>query len=133
MGKKRNRKSGFTLLETLVAFALLSILLTTVFQTQSETIFFIEKTGKLSLVQRATINELLILERDLLNQTISVSDGVFGDDHVLAGDRWQKEVVLEKMMLGLIQVKKIKFKITWNSKNGGREQSFESSIIGEVI
>jgi len=128
----KKRRSGFTLLETLVAFALLSILLTVVFQTQSETIFFMEKTGKLSLVQRAAINELLIIERDLLNQPISVSNGVFDNDHVLAGDRWQKEVVLEKMMLGLIQVKKIKFKITWDSRNSGNEESFETSIIGEV-
>lgn len=118
-------------MEVLVAFSLLSILLVVIIQTQADTTYFLGKTGKLALVQKEVINELLKIERNLGGQQISTSNGVFPDDHQLAGDRWYKEVVLEDFM-DLIKITKITFRITWKTENNENERSFESSILGEV-
>ncbi len=124
------RKPGFTLLEVLVAFSLLAILLTVIIQTQGETAFFIEKTRKLSLVQKEVINELLKTERNLNAVSIDTGSGKFPKDHVLAGDSWQKEVIAENFM-GFVPIKRITYRISWESIKGRGEQSFEASIYGE--
>ncbi|MCP4753191.1 MAG: type II secretion system protein [Proteobacteria bacterium] len=123
---------GFTLLEVLIAFSLLSILLTVLIQSQGDNVFFLEKTKKMNLVQKEVINELLRTERDYSGQEFSTSDGIFPEDHVLAGDRWRKEVTLEDFLMGMIQVTKITYRITWTPKDGKGDQYFESSILGEV-
>ncbi len=127
---KKNR--GFTLLEVLIAFSLLATLLTVIIQSQAQTAFFLEKTGKLSRVQKEVINALLRSERYYSTEEVSTTEGVFPDDHQLAGDRWQKEVVLEDFSEMLpIPVTKITYRIIWNVGKNDREQYFESSILGE--
>jgi len=121
---------GFTLLEVLVAFSLLAILLTVIIQSQGETAFFIEKTRKLSLVQKEVINELLKIERNLGSASIDTGSGTFPKDHVLAGDIWQKEEVNENFM-GFIPIKRITYRVSWETIKGKGEQSFEASIYGE--
>ncbi|MBU3915157.1 prepilin-type N-terminal cleavage/methylation domain-containing protein [bacterium] len=123
--------TGFTLLEVLVAFSLLAILLTVIIQSQGETAFFLEKTGKLALVQKEVINELSRIERIYSSEAITASEGTFEEGHVLAGDKWQKEIVQEDF-LGLIPVLRITYRIIWIPVKGQKEQYFESSIIGEV-
>jgi prepilin-type N-terminal cleavage/methylation domain-containing protein len=129
--KSLQKVDGFTLLEVLVAFSLLAILLTVIIQSQGETVYFLEKTHKLSIVQKEVINELLKTERLYSKETISAGDGVFDDDHVLAGDRWQREVTQEDFM-GIVPVMKITYRIYWRPKVDAEEQSFEASILGEV-
>ena len=124
------KTSGFTLLEVLVAFSLLAMLLTVIIQSQGETAFFIEKTQKLSLVQKEVINELLKVERSLDAASIETGSGTFPKEHALAGDHWEKEVVEENFM-GFIPVKKITYRVSWESFKSGEEQSFEASIYGE--
>lgn len=124
-------KAGFTLLEVLVAFSLLALLLTVIIQTQGETVYFLEKTEKLSRVQREVINELLKLERSYARQEISNEEGVFPVDHPLAGDRWQREVTREDFM-GIAPVMKIRYRILWTPNRGQEEQQFEAYILGEV-
>ncbi len=128
LNNKKNR--GFTLLEVLVAFSLLAVLLTVIIQSQGETAFFIEKTRKLSRVQNEVINELLRIERALNTEKTSAQTGVFAEDHRLAGDAWQKEVVSETFM-GFVPVKKITYRISWESIKGRGVQTFEASIYGE--
>ncbi len=114
-----------------MAFSLMAILLTVIIQTQGETVFFLEKTRKLSLVQKEVINELLKTERLYSKESISAGDGVFPDEHVLAGDRWERVVTQEDFM-GIVPVMKITYRIFWRPKIDSEEQSFEASILGEV-
>ncbi len=123
--------SGFTLLEVLVAFALLAVLLTVIIQSVGETAFFLEKTGKLSLVQKEVINELLRIERSYSSESLTASEGTFEKGHLLFEDRWQKEVVQEDF-LGFIPVLRITYRVIWIPAKGQEEQHFESSIVGEV-
>ena len=129
--KSLQKIKGFTLLEVLVAFSLLTILLTVIIQSQGETVYFLEKTRKLSIVQKEVINELLKTERLYSNEPISAGDGVFPEDHILAGDRWQREVTKEDFM-GIVPVMKITYRIYWRPKKDAEEQFFEASVLGEV-
>ncbi len=131
VNNKQKHLSGFTLLEVLVAFSLLAVLLTVIIQSHGETAFFLEKTGKLALVQKEVINELLRVERNYAGESITASEGTFEEGHLLAGDRWQKEIMQEDF-LGLIPVLRITYRIIWIPAKGQKEQHFESSIIGEI-
>ena len=126
-----NKHLGFTLLEVLVAFSILAVLLTVLMQSQAETTYFLKKTRKLDLVQKEVINKLLSIERTLSKGTIEAANGKFEEDHVLAGDRWELEVVQEDFM-SIVPVMKITYRVYWTPAEGKEEQSFESSIIGEV-
>lgn len=122
-------KSGFTLLEVLIAFALLATLLTVIIQSQAETAFFLEKTGKQQLVQRVVMNELSKAERGCGTSMPTAGDGEFSGDHVLAGSHWQREVLEESYFLGMIQVIRISFRVSWENPKSDSDHVFESSIL----
>lgn len=126
------KRNGFTLLEVLVAFSILSILFAVIIQSQADTIFFLEKTNRMAIVQKQVMNELLIIERNLSAQKISFETGTFPEDHILHGSQWQKRVEVEDF-LGITKVSKITYKIIWTEGNDKIERSFESSILGEVL
>ncbi|PCI29588.1 MAG: hypothetical protein COB67_03690 [SAR324 cluster bacterium] len=117
-------KPGFTLLEVLVSFALLSLLLTVLIQSQSNAIFFLEKTQKLERVQKEVANKLLTIERS--STPVEASNGTFQEEHPLAGDQWQltKEI---KSINGLLPMEEVKYRIIWQQNK--HTQSFESSIL----
>jgi prepilin-type N-terminal cleavage/methylation domain-containing protein len=125
-------RPGFTLLEVLVAFALLSLLLTVIIQSQTESTFFLERTEKLFRVQQTVINQLLIAERDPAGRPFTAGDGVFPTDHPLAGDRWESEVRTEDFLLGMIEVQRLIYRVTWEAGRGQGEQTFETSILREA-
>jgi hypothetical protein len=106
-------------------------MLAVIIQSQGETVYFLEKTRKLSLVQKEVINELLKTERLYSEESISAGEGVFPEDHVLAGDRWERVVTKEDFM-GIVPVMKISYRVFWRPKTDSEEQSFEASILGEV-
>lgn len=120
-------RSGFTLLEVLVAFALLATLLTVIIQSQAETAFFLEKTGKQQLVQKIVMNELSAVERSCVASFPTPGNGEFDQAHELAGDSWQREVASE-MFMGMIPFTRITYRISWDNPRGGPDYSFESSI-----
>jgi len=122
---------GFTLLEVLVAFSILSILFAVIIQSQADTVFFLEKTDRLSVVQKEVMNELLKIERDFKGQVLSSETGTFPEEHVLQGSQWKKDVIVEDFM-GIIKVKKITFRITWKEGKEKTDRFFESSILGEI-
>lgn len=129
--KELRRSEGFTLLEVLIAFSLLATLLTVIIQSQGETAYFLEKTRKLSLVQKEVINELLRIERQYSSSAVLAETGVFEEGHVLAGDQWEREITQE-IFMGIVPVNRITYRITWFPRDGKGEQRFEASILGEV-
>lgn len=124
-------QTGFTLLEVLIAFSLLSILLTVIIQSQAETAYFLEKTGKQQHVQRVVMNELLLAERYCARISVTADEGSFPDDHSLAGYRWQQNASPEDFFLGLIKITRISYRISWKNPRGSGEHSFESSVMCE--
>ncbi len=131
--KQENRiiQDGFTLLEVMVAFALLTLLLTVIIQSQAEINYFLRKTSKLALVHKEVINELLRIERSFSGEMIESGEGTFDAEHVLAGNKWQKVVTQENFM-GIVPVMKVTYRIIWIPPDGTGERMFESSILGEV-
>jgi len=123
----KNKKPGFTLLEVMVAFSLLAVLLTVILQSQAETVYFLEKTGKQQLVQREVMNRLSETERSCAGTIPPAETGQFPADHLLAGDHWQREV-MDEMLMGLIPVTRVIFRISWIPHRGEKQLSFESSI-----
>lgn len=119
--------SGFTLLEVLVAFSLLAILLTVIIQSQAETAYFLEKTGKLQLVQRVVMNDLSAAERRCASTLPGAGDGVFDSEHELAGDRWQREIAGE-LFMGMVPFTRVTYRVRWKNPRGGPDHVFESSI-----
>lgn len=122
-----NKGVGFTLLEVLVAFSLLAILLTVIIQSQAETSFFLEKTGKQQLVQREVMNQLSAVERSCATTFPVAGDGSFSEDHILAGSRWQTEVT-DELFMGMVSFTRVTYRISWENPQGGADHSFESSI-----
>ncbi|OGH02100.1 MAG: hypothetical protein A2600_07425 [Candidatus Lambdaproteobacteria bacterium RIFOXYD1_FULL_56_27] len=83
------RKNGFTLLEVLVAFALLSGLLALLVQSQGEAVFFLDRSAKLEAVQNEAMNRLLSVER--AGTLPEPAEGQFFSPHPLAGGSWKVE------------------------------------------
>ena len=84
-----NHKPGFTLLEVLVSFALLSGLLALLLQSQGQAVFFIARTQQTELVQAEAMNRLLAVER--AGVIPNPPQGEFPPDHPLAGGSWRIE------------------------------------------
>lgn len=112
-------------MEVLVAFSILSLLLTSIIQGQGESVYFLEKTKKLEIVQKEVSNTLLAVERG--TRKAEDETGTFPDEHPLAGDQWQMSSSSE-MLLELIPVTRISYSVTWVASNK-IEQTFESSIL----
>lgn len=87
---------GFTLLEVLVSFALLSGLLALLLQSQGEAVFFLERTSLLEQVQEEAQIRLMEVER--LGQLPQPAQGSFGPEHRLAGGTWSIEAGTENFM-----------------------------------
>ena len=115
-------------MELLVSFSILSLLLVLIIQTNSETVFFLQRTTKLDRVQKVVINELLKIERGVEKEEIEDSEkGVYPEEHPLAGDIWTRTDEVEEVF-GDFKITRIKFRVTW--QHGEEEQYFESSIWG---
>lgn len=117
--------SGFTLIEVLVAFAILSTLLVVILQSYSDTSFFLQKTRLRETAQGITHFELFNIERLGLTTEIQ-KEGKFPEDHQLAGGSW-KIIETKETFMELIPVTKVTYQITW--QNGIYSNTYESSIL----
>ena len=116
---------GFTLIEVLVAFAILSSLLVVILQSYSDTSSFLQRTHLREIAQKNTYYELFKIEREGLN-SLTARSGQFPEEHELAGGNWKIIESKEKFM-EIIPVTKLTYKITW--QNGIYSNSYESSIL----
>ncbi len=117
-------RSGFTLLEVLISFSILATLLTVVIQSQSETIFFLEKTSKLERVQKEVINHLLAIERGATE--VEESNGIFQEEHPLEGDQWFLSTN-SKLINNMIPIEEIQYRIIW--KIDKKEHSYSAVLL----
>jgi len=120
-----NNTKGFTLIEVLIAFAILSSLLVVILQSYSDTSSFLQRTRLKETAQRTTFYELSKIERVGLD-SFTTKSGQFPDEHELAGGNW-KIIESKENFMETIPVTKITYQISWT--NGIYSNSYESSIL----
>lgn len=119
-----DRRRGFTLLEVLVALAVLSVMLMALYQAFSSNIFITSFTGNLWKAITYTQNELLRLERSA-PPPVSIHEGDFEEDHPMYGFHWKREVVPDSPFPG-ITVRKVTLELSW--EEGGARRSYQGKI-----
>ena len=114
--KARSGRSGFTLMEILVALTVLSLTLMSIYQSFANTVFIHQATQGLWKAMVFTGGELAKLERGPTLQ-VEVRQGEYPESHPMAGFRWLREVADEEPFPG-VRVRKVIFELSWGTATG---------------
>ncbi|MDH5751819.1 MAG: prepilin-type N-terminal cleavage/methylation domain-containing protein [Deltaproteobacteria bacterium] len=115
---------GFTLLEVLVAMAVLAVSLLALHQAFSSTIYVNTATNGMWKAILYSNNELARLERGNAPD-VSVQQGEFPADHEMAGYTWRREVTDEEPFPGVV-IRRVEYELSWVM--GESTQSYRSGI-----
>lgn len=124
----RHRARGFTMLEVLVALAILAIALLAVHEGFTSTLFVNASTRGLWKAMVYANNELNRWDR-LGQATISVDQGEFRPDEDMAGYAWRREISDQEPLPG-VKVRRIRLELTWAV--GGATQSYRAETYVEA-
>ena len=122
--KEMEPVTGFTLLEVLIALSILTMVLITIYQSFSSSVFLLSSTKNLWNAMTHTQNELTRWERSV-NAPISIAQGTFEEDHELAGFNWIREISDVSPFPGVF-VRKVEYEIQW--QEGGQDYSYDAEI-----
>ena len=123
-GMRFRSRGGFTLLEVLVALAILSVMLLTMYQGFTSTVNIDAATRNLWRAIVFVNNELARVERGP-SPSVSIQQGTFPTDDPMSGFAWRREVTDEEPFPG-VRVRKVLLELTWET--GGTPQSYRSQI-----
>ncbi len=115
-------RPGFTLMEILVAVAVLSVTLAGMYQGFGSTVQINAASRGLWRAILFANNELARIERQP-PPSVSVSQGEYAPDHPMAGYAWKREVSDEEPLPG-VKVRKVRLELTW--RVGGIEQRYQA-------
>ena len=118
-------KKGFTILEVLVSISILMLILMSLYQSYSTSIFVLASTTNLWKAMSYTQNELLKSERATISPPVSVNQGEFELDDPMSGFRWKK-LVLDTIPIPGIIVRQVKYQLIWNE--GNHEFDYDADI-----
>lgn len=122
------RPCAFTLLEVLVALAVLAVTLLAVHDGFTSTLFVNASTRGLWKAITYANNELLRWER-LGRASIVVEQGEFRADDPMAGYAWRRQVEDVEPFPG-VRVRRIRLELTWDV--AGRRQSYRAETYVEA-
>ncbi len=117
-------RRGFTLLEVLIALAILSITLVTVYQAYSSALAIHTTTRGLWKAMLYVNDELLRWER-MSKPPIHINQGEFAFGHTMYGYRWMRAVTAVRPLPG-VELRKVTLRLMWSE--GLREQFYESEV-----
>ena len=118
------KKKGFTLLEVLIALAVLSIAMLSLHQAFASNIYMTIYTRDLWKAVIFTRNELMQVERGS-PPTVGVTEGTYEDDHELANYKWNRKVEDVEPFPG-IKVRKVTFELSW--EDGVVPRNYRSEV-----
>ncbi len=116
VSKRMNKVEGFTLLEVLVALAVMATALVALHQGFSSVLQARLATERLWQVMLHANNEVMQLER-LPSAGLSQQKGEYEENHPLAGVSWQREVRSIQLIPGIVLRHVIQ---EWSWRNGAR-------------
>lgn len=120
---KAKRSNGFTLLEVLIAMAILSVVLVSIYQSFSSSVFVLSSTKNLWKAMNYAHNELTRQERG--NPQVSFARGTFRDDEPMYGFEWERVITDEEPFPGVI-VRKVSLTLTWYE--GEKDYNYNAEI-----
>ena len=117
-------RRGFTLLEVLIALAILSVSMIAIHQAFGTNIYLTIYTRDIWKAVVNTRNELMRIERSPA-PPVGVSQGTYEGDHPLVGWNWVKTVEDEEPFPG-IKVRKVTLALQW--EEGLSSRSYQSEV-----
>ncbi|MBF0288423.1 MAG: prepilin-type N-terminal cleavage/methylation domain-containing protein [SAR324 cluster bacterium] len=117
-------RKGFTLLEILIAIAILSITLISIYQSFSSSTLILSSTKNLWKAMTYSHNELTKWERSVSTRT-SIAQGEFPEGHALAGFSWLRTIADVAPFPGIF-VRKVSYRLQW--QEGLNEYSYDAEI-----
>jgi len=125
---RRGRGAGFTMLEVLIALAVLAIALLAIHEGFTSTLFVNASTRGLWKAMTYSNNELLRWDR-LGQASISLDQGEFPADDPMAGYTWRREIGDVEPLPG-VKVRRIRLELNWEV--AGRKQTYVAETYVEA-
>lgn len=116
---------GFTLLEVLVALAILSVCLLAIYQGYGTTLAITTSTRKLATAIAYTAQELARWERMNPPPDVAVAQGTFPPGDPMVGYAWRREITDLEPLPSVI-VRRVQIEVSWSQ--GLSQQSYRAAL-----
>lgn len=119
-------RAGFTLMEVLVAMAVLTLGLVSIYQAYIGNVQIYRVTKGLWKAIVFANNEMGRIERQT-PPSVSISQGVYRDDHPMKGYTWRREVTDEEALPG-VKVRRVFLELKWDAEGIPQRYTTETYV-----